>query len=318
MALDNAQFISELSIVDPPGTDPLSQGDDQIRTIKRATQQSFPNIDAAVTLTPVQMNLAAIKNEANIFTAAQTIKDADVILDAATDIGASYRWQRAGLDRWTATMGLDVNANDWSLTRFDILGAFVDNPMIADGVTGVINFAHVPTIQGDPVWSAGEVKMLIQGASLPSTNWFVMNGLNGTIDIRDRLIGAEGVFNGNTAPFLAAKTDAGATAATTLALSQVPDHGHRLLSGTQSGNTDTVLSFASTVSNDTVIAGNRENTGAFYIDDNNNNELFVEHVGGGGSHVHALAELNVEIDGPADAFQVMPFSYFMQMIQYVP
>lgn len=74
MALDNAQFISELSITDPPGTDPVSEGDDQIRTTKRATQQSFPNINAAVTLTSAQLNQAAIKNEANTFTQINTFQ----------------------------------------------------------------------------------------------------------------------------------------------------------------------------------------------------------------------------------------------------
>ncbi len=75
MALDAANFIAELSITDPPGADPLSQGDDQIRTIKRATFQTFPLMAAAVNLTDVQLNLAAIKNEANVFTARQTIQD---------------------------------------------------------------------------------------------------------------------------------------------------------------------------------------------------------------------------------------------------
>ena len=74
MPLDNAQFISELSITDPPGTDPLNQGDDQIRTVKRATQQSFPNIDAPVTLTAAQLEQAAIKNEANTFTQVNTFQ----------------------------------------------------------------------------------------------------------------------------------------------------------------------------------------------------------------------------------------------------
>ena len=72
MALDNAQFISELSITDPPGTDPLSEGDDQIRTVKRATQQSFPNVDAQVTLSAAELNDVALKSAANTFALRQT------------------------------------------------------------------------------------------------------------------------------------------------------------------------------------------------------------------------------------------------------
>jgi hypothetical protein len=48
MALDNANYIDELSITDPAATDLVSQGDDQIRTVKRAVKQSFPSVDIAV------------------------------------------------------------------------------------------------------------------------------------------------------------------------------------------------------------------------------------------------------------------------------
>ena len=72
MALDNAQFMSELSITDPPGTDPLSEGDDQIRTSKRTQLQSFPNVDKAVTTTADELNDVAIKSVFNNFTATNT------------------------------------------------------------------------------------------------------------------------------------------------------------------------------------------------------------------------------------------------------
>ena len=71
MPLDNAQFIAELSVTDPPGTDPLNQGDDHIRTTKLAVQQSFPNVGSAVPQTGVQMAQMAIKNEVNTFTVDQ-------------------------------------------------------------------------------------------------------------------------------------------------------------------------------------------------------------------------------------------------------
>ena len=128
MALDNANFIAELSITDPPGTDPLSQGDDQIRTIKRATQQSFPNIDAAVTLTAAQMNLAAIKNETNVFTVQQTIQDQNLILDAVADVAVSVEWRRSSLVRWQLAQLADASVQNLTLARFDAGGLFIDNP----------------------------------------------------------------------------------------------------------------------------------------------------------------------------------------------
>jgi len=48
MALDPANYIDELSITDPTAGDLVSQGDDQIRTVKRAVKQSFPSVDIAV------------------------------------------------------------------------------------------------------------------------------------------------------------------------------------------------------------------------------------------------------------------------------
>jgi hypothetical protein len=48
MALDPANYIDELSITDPTASDDVSEGDDQIRTVKRAVKQSFPSVDIAV------------------------------------------------------------------------------------------------------------------------------------------------------------------------------------------------------------------------------------------------------------------------------
>ena len=316
MALDGANFIAELSIIDPPGSDPLSQGDDQIRTIKRATFQSFPLIAAAVNLTDVQMNLMAIKNEANVFTADQTIKDSDIFLDAAADGGRSYAYTRAGVDRWRLTMVQDASNNDLSLTRFDILGAFQDLPFTVSNLTGIMDFAHVPTVQGDPLWIPGEVKMIVQGASLPSNNWFLCNGTSGTVDLRDRIMGAQGVFTGTQSPFLDAQTDAGNSGSTAISSAQMPSHRHRVAEKSLSGgqvqaNPATVLAAGQG------LAGVILSSGTVSYADQTDTRAIVENTGGGSGHVHDVGGLEVN---PAsnDAFQVMPFTYFMQAIQYVP
>ena len=318
MALDNAQFIAELSITDPPGSDPLSQGDDQIRTIKRATQQSFPNVDKAVTLTGDQMNAVAIKNEANVFTAAQTIQDNELILNAVADVGTSIEMNRSGLARWTMSFSPDATGNEWVLARFDDLGAFIDRPMEADRVTGIVNFAHVPTVQGDPLWIPGEVKLLVQGATLPSNNWFLCNGTNGTVALQDRILGAQGTFTGTRTPFLDVQTDVGPNVGSTvLSANQMPTHNHRIYTGSEgSGLTDTILRFNS-FTGETVVGANRDNLAPLYLDQNNTGVDFIEDTGGGAGHIHSIPELECNPAG-SDAFQVMPFSYFFQAIQYVP
>ena len=48
MALESANYIDELVITNPTSGDPVSQGDDQLRLIKKVVKQSFPSVDIAV------------------------------------------------------------------------------------------------------------------------------------------------------------------------------------------------------------------------------------------------------------------------------
>lgn len=56
MALDGANYISELQAALPANTDPRSEGASQIRSVKRALQLSFPNIGGEVDATHTRMN----------------------------------------------------------------------------------------------------------------------------------------------------------------------------------------------------------------------------------------------------------------------
>lgn len=57
MGLESATYISQLVATNPVGaTDPKSQGDDHLRLLKSVLQSSFPNINAAVNGTPVELN----------------------------------------------------------------------------------------------------------------------------------------------------------------------------------------------------------------------------------------------------------------------
>ncbi len=315
MALDAANFISELSITDPPGSDPLSQGDDQIRTIKRATFNSFAFVDKAVLLTADQLNLAAIKNEANVFTAVQTIQDNALILDAVADVGATIDMKRAGVFRWSLSFSPDATNNEFVLARFSDLGAFIDRPFEIDRATGILNFAQVPTIAGAPIWTAGEVKLLIQGATAPGTNWFIANGTNGTLGLQDRLLGAQGVFFGTQSPFLDAQTTVGPTTGShILTAAQMPVHNHRLWSSLADGGiTDVQFNQFER----TVTGANRGNPAPGFRNTSAFGDTLIENAGSGSGHTHTIPELEVET-ASNDAFQVMPFTYFMQVFQYVP
>jgi hypothetical protein len=56
LAIESATYISDLNISNPPGSDPVGQADDHIRLLKSALKTTFPNINAAVSATPLQLN----------------------------------------------------------------------------------------------------------------------------------------------------------------------------------------------------------------------------------------------------------------------
>ena len=302
MALDNANFISELSIVDPPGTDPLSQGDDQIRTIKRATQQSFPLIAAAVNIDDVQMNLMAIKNEANVFTAANEFT-ANINFDVvgAGNIGLAY--ERDDSIEWR----LLHTPTAFEFVRFDGLGAFVDNPWEVSFATGVVNFAQVPTVAGAPLWVAGELRMFVVNTA-PGTNWFVADGLNGTVNLDNRILVAEGssAVGTNLNPNLVGTAAAGTTGGTAISEAQMPAHVH------QHG-------MSQLDSNGTVDTTQIEDQSAGQVanDPTRNFHLITEPTGGGSAHTHTSPAQAVTENGTSRD-TVRPLSRTVQYHQYVP
>ena len=56
MPIESANYINQLVPSQPQGGESISEGDDHLRVIKNAVKQSFPNINAAVTSTPEDLN----------------------------------------------------------------------------------------------------------------------------------------------------------------------------------------------------------------------------------------------------------------------
>lgn len=74
MGLETGTYISDLNANNPVNdTDIVGEGDDHLRLVKKTILNSFPGITGAMSLTHTQLNAAAIKSEANIFTADQRI-----------------------------------------------------------------------------------------------------------------------------------------------------------------------------------------------------------------------------------------------------
>lgn len=96
MGLETFGFIDSLNASNPVGaSDPKSQGDDHIRGIKSTLLATFPSVAGAITLTHTQLNNAAIKTEANVFTAAQQITNATPVFKFyESDAGADEKLWR--------------------------------------------------------------------------------------------------------------------------------------------------------------------------------------------------------------------------------
>lgn len=56
MSIETATYIASLVATNPPTTDPLAQADDHLRLIKAVLLATFPNLNAAVTAAPADLN----------------------------------------------------------------------------------------------------------------------------------------------------------------------------------------------------------------------------------------------------------------------
>lgn len=60
MAIETATYISDLNVSNPPGSDPVGQGDDHIRLLKSVIKSTFPNITGPVSSTQAQLNYGPV------------------------------------------------------------------------------------------------------------------------------------------------------------------------------------------------------------------------------------------------------------------
>lgn len=91
--LESITYISDLVVTNPLSTDPAHQGDDHLRGIKTAVKNTFPNINAAITLTDENINDAALKSASNTFTPLQIIAgntSAKLQLNAGDSTGDNF------------------------------------------------------------------------------------------------------------------------------------------------------------------------------------------------------------------------------------
>lgn len=69
---------------------------------------------------------------------------ANIYLDAGPNGNGVLRFERTGVMRWR--LGRIAADGKFTLTRYSAGGVLQDNPITVDSATGVVDFAHPPTI----------------------------------------------------------------------------------------------------------------------------------------------------------------------------
>ena len=135
MGVETATFISQLSATNPLGTDPISEGDNQIRLVKDVLQKQFTTLGAnAVTTTAAEVNVL------DGVTAGTASASKAVVLDSNSAVNAV---KTAALHIGASGSETAVTATGAELNYVDIAAAGtveVSKAVIADG-SGTINHA---------------------------------------------------------------------------------------------------------------------------------------------------------------------------------
>ena len=190
MATDDAQFISELIISgpgSPQGTEDISEGDDQIRTCKRATQQSFPNVDAAVTATAAEMNDQPEKLVAETVGGAWTFAG-DLTMNAiiAAVLDNAVALQGKEVDDVTIGDLITMNASDQVIVGNAVNDLFI-NALF--NMVLQINSAKVMTLSTS--FNNSDVPFRVQGTEMFGFTYTVTGST--TVDVTNRTANAGGI-----------------------------------------------------------------------------------------------------------------------------
>ena len=139
MGLEVFDFIPDLVDTNPDPTDPVAQGDDHLRGIKFTLQNQWPAIGSDQVLrTALQMNDAALRTEANTFTADNIFQNDTLFTQpilAGDDSGISFLDEAAVL-RWASGRENSTASGDFKINRHDGAGALLDAPLQIDAATG--------------------------------------------------------------------------------------------------------------------------------------------------------------------------------------
>ena len=249
----SAGFISGLVPAYPPGSDPISEGDDHIRLIKTVLQMAFPNANSA-------MNGIHTGAEPTSTSAGQIWFDTTLnVLKVRNE--ADGDWVTLGASPVTDFKILGSNTVGWIPPTAD---GSPDQYLKTDG-GGNLDWA---TPSGTPsgVIPSGGIIMWSGAVSAVPTGWVICDGNNSTPNLTGKFVIHADADSGGTYD-VGDNAALGATGAHTLTTAEMPSHNHSYKS----------RGFTEASSG----AGSQD-----YSDETTNYPGGTGSTGGGGSHTH--------------------------------
>jgi hypothetical protein len=174
MPIETATFLQDLNSAYPSHTDGLAQADSHLRLIKTVLDNTFPNLTAAVTGTPTQLNAAAASFAGNVVTV-----QAGATAHDGGHVSLSGQGSDAAVDLANAAGGLTVKSGATATFTVDTVG----NASAAASV-------NAPSVRksGAELLPYGVICMWAGAVATVPAGWHLCDGTAGTPDLRNRFV----------------------------------------------------------------------------------------------------------------------------------
>ena len=135
MGVETATYISQLSATNPLGTDPISEGDNQIRLVKDVLQKHFTTLGAAaVTTTAGELNVLDAVTAGTAAASKAVVLDANAAVNAVKT--AALHIGTSGSETQVTATGAELNYND-----ITTLGTVEASKAVTATAAGLVNHA---------------------------------------------------------------------------------------------------------------------------------------------------------------------------------
>lgn len=167
MALESANYISGLNSSNPAADDPISQGDDHIRTLKKVLLQSFPDVDGPVA--PPQAPTSA--NSTIRSDGSNWVESAGVTITSSNELSAS-KVSSGDVDAAGTVSANKVTAPNYEGGNMSLTGNISANKYFGDGSS----LSNLPSgysgwkVNGNQVNSGDNVEFRGAGATTVSVS----------------------------------------------------------------------------------------------------------------------------------------------------